>query len=342
MIIEGADKMNANQRPGFWRRLWRALWVTVLVLVILAAVGVGGYFGSRELLRAYSNIQARMDAQEQTIALMRSDVNALMGDDPEQLQQSASMGADISRLDIQVTNLESALNSELAQQQADLDDLTTGLETAVSSADALAADLATLNSALTALQGDINANGSRIDALGGEIDGLRANVDTLDGSVVALNEQQTAMLAETDAAPDVQRTLSLFRVWELITRARLRLLENNVGLAGDDIETAIRTVDLLVTLEPDSEPLQMVQARLVLAFGNLPDAPDLAVTDLETAWDELDGIFENELLVGAETAVTVEDAAVEAATETPPATDETPTPAATSAPEETPTPTPTP
>ena len=143
-------------------------------------------------------------------------------------------------------------------------------------------------------------------------------------------------LSETD------RVLILFRMWELISRARFRLLENNIGLASEDIEAAIRTVDLLLALQPEAESMQKVQARLLLAFGNLPDSPDLATSDLEIAWDELDAIFAEQVLSDLGTAVSTEALTISVeATSTPTlAPEATTTPAATEEPAPTPTATP--
>ena len=125
--------MNTNQRPGFGRRFWRAfirLLAIVATLAILVALGVGGYFGFMELQRSFDTVQVQMNAMDRSVELLRSDVNTLMEDDPAQLSQMSSITADMSRLDIRTTNLETALAEELAQQQVVLDALRTELETA--------------------------------------------------------------------------------------------------------------------------------------------------------------------------------------------------------------------
>ena len=344
--------MNTNQRPGFWRRFWRALirlLAIVATLAILAAIGVGGYFGFTELQRSFSTVQVQMDAMDQSVELLRSDVNNLMGDDPVQLSQMSAIEADMSRLDIRVSTLETALAEDIAQQQVVLDALTADLETAVSTGNTLTSDVATLNSALTALQGDINENGSQIDALGGQIDEAQT-------SIIQLDEQQAILMATPEPSlTETQQILVLFRMWEMISRARFRLLENNIGLAAEDIEAAIRTVDVLLNFQPDAASMQTVQSRLLLAFSNLPDSPDLAAADLEIAWDELDAVFETQVLSGLDTAVfesdeselTLPQSTEEEVVETPTTSAEeetTPTPEATpeATAEPSPTPTPTP
>ena len=89
-----------------------------------------------------------------------------------------------------------------------------------------------------------------------------------------------------------RRAVALFRAWEMIGRARLRLLENNLGLAATDIELAIVALDDLIEGESDqpSEDLIPIRERLVLAGVSLPDQPAATARDLETAWEALDAI----------------------------------------------------
>ncbi|MCP5101118.1 MAG: hypothetical protein GY943_36675 [Chloroflexi bacterium] len=344
--------MSADTRPGFTRRFWRAFIRTlaiVMALVLLAAIAVGGYFGFMDLQRSFDNVAVRMDAMDQTTDLLRDDVNAIMGENPEQQSRTVSaLSENLQSLETRVSTIQSELASDIETQQTVLETLTTDLEAASTTGTSLTDDVALLNTALTALQGDINENGSRIDELGGEIDGVSASVTALDNSLITVNEQQAALTTAQSETPEVQKTLALFRVWELITRARFRLLENNIGLATADIETAVRTIDVLVKADPDNEGVAAVQARLALAFVSLPDDVETAVTDLETAWDELDAIFAEDIFAAFGTEAEVVGEELEAAseeeaeptTEAEP-TEEAPAATATTEPEVTATPEPT-
>lgn len=352
--------MSEQTRPGFGKRFWRALirlLALVTFLVLLGGIAAAAYFGSIELQRSFNSVYARIEANEQTAALLRSDVNDLMGNE-EQLRTVADMQATITALEAQLEAGQSALTTDLAAQGETLTALADTVDTAIANA---GSDISMINEGLTALQSDITENGSRIDALGGELDALSASVATLDGDVSAVTVEQEAMMAaaaETAVADlsELQRALSLFRVSELIARARLRLLENNAGLAQTDVETAVATLDALIAASaPEAAAaLETVQARLALAFVALPDSPDSALTDLETAWNDLDQIFVNEMLVveaaaADETAEEAEGEADAAATPEAEATPEveatpdlTPTPAPEATPAATPTPTATP
>ncbi len=325
--------MSENRQPGFWKRLGLAIVKTFFFVLIVGGIGVGAYFGFRELRRSFDAMANRIDANEQTVALIRSDVNNIMGENPEeQSRQVVDLNDDLASLGQNVTDLQEVLSNDLLAQQAALDSLSQDVAAVTSGNGSLSNDVAALNSGLTALQGDITENGRHIDELGGDLDNVQTTVDTLDASVAILNTEQTSLqasLAEQDSVSedlDLPQTLGLFRVWELITRARLRLLENNVGLAMEDIETAVRTIDALVVADPEAEGLKMVQARLALAFIGLPDNPATAATDLEAAWDELDIIFaeifaDEEVgevgVVETETESTEEDAPVATPTPSP-------------------------
>ena len=101
------------------------------------------------------------------------------------------------------------------------------------------------------------------------------------------------------AVTEMTQTLMLFRAWELVARARLRLLENNPGLAQTDVTKADDMLQLIILILPEDSPetdsLQTVQTRLALAADNLDLDAELAGTDLETAWDELDKILATRL-----------------------------------------------
>jgi hypothetical protein len=125
-----------------------------------------------------------------------------------------------------------------------------------------------------------------------------------------LNSEVTAVTTEaTDQVAQMGQALSLFRAWEMVYRARLRLLEQNFGLAAEDVATAQALVAALAAADgaAETESLAEVQERLELAADNLPNDPDTAERDLETAWEMLDAILSatlGEPEVGlAETAV---------------------------------------
>ena len=337
-----------NSRPSFGRRLWRALIGLLAIatfLIILGGIGAAGYFGLLEFQRMTTRIEAaesQLDAANGRSELLRSDVNNLMEDSPSQVE-IARLQATIESLEAELSLLQTDITGDIDSQQTVLNSLAETVNGNLDLYGSLEANLNTLNEALGAIQGDVIDNSSQIDALGGEVDSVQTAVTDLGTEMIAMEEQQVAMIEESSGANALQAPLALFRVWELITRARLRLLEDNIGLATEDIDLAIQTIDALIALENspfDPQKLEMVQTRLALAFLSLPDSPSMAATDLESAWDELDAIFTEQFLGGMvpDTEVESEPVATPAATETAVATEQPANPTATPLPEPTATP----
>lgn len=288
-----------NTNPSFMKRFWRAL-IGLLALLtfiaILAAVGFGGYLGFVEFQR----ITSRLNESNRTVSTLQSDLSALKEESPSQAEV-ADLEATIGELEAQIEQLRSGLADDVVAQQAALDALAEEVDGSSAQVGTLSESVTTLNEALNAIQGDIVDNGSEIDALGGEVDSVRTAVSDLSEEMSAMEEAALARIDAINFRDPLQETLALFRAWELITRARLRLLESNIGLATEDIDEAIQTIDAVIALEGgeiNKEKLEMVQTRLVLAFLNLPENPESASADLESAWDELDAIFTEELLSG--------------------------------------------
>lgn len=282
--------------------LWilRTTLMILFILVLVVGLTWGGYLAFSELQRSLAGLATRTEANESRISLLRSDVNNLVENNPDTTQQSEinNLQQQVTNLDNRLDGLQTELTADLAAQQQRLIDLEASL-TAVS-AELLAhqTQLTTLQDSTTAQQQTLDATNGRLDTLGTQTGQLHTDVTALQDTAIT-QEDLTTQMAE------VQQTLTLFRVWQLITRARLRLVENNVGLATADVELALRTMDALNTVFPDADnsTWQLVQARLALAFLNLPDEPDLAATDLEMAWDELDAVLTERIGIEIGTAV---------------------------------------
>ncbi len=322
---------NDTNRPGFVRRLLRAFLVTLFTLSILLILVVAGYFGTRELQRSFDSVTTRVSANEQSLALLRENVNDIIAQNPDQMGQIDGLQADIAALDERLANL----RTSLMDQETAVSDL----NAAVNSADeALAARAATLEEGLGALQSDLIDNTSQVDALGGDMDGVRAEVTQLNEQVSGLEQAAVTAASQASAAIDasqvvtltvgeVQDTLILFRAWELVTRARLRLVESNLGLATDDIQLAAGVAAALATTFPEEQAALLTQAqtRLAQALANLPGNPGGAALDLEQAWDALDGVLALRIAL-PELPPTPEPTAVETGTIAPPVATPEPTP----------------
>lgn len=299
-----------ERRPGFFRRFFGLLIRSLFLSLLLLGLGIGGIYLFNEAVRSSNNLSASLNAFESRVNLLRSDVDGLVARDREQGQVLAQLRSDSSQMEAQLSSLTQDLNSQSEALAA----LEAALTTAVSTNETA---VATLQEGLVALQTDLNTNSGSIDALGGEIDTLQGQINSLrqgnEQFATAVNEDVVAVEALVDEAValvtsnsqemvQLQRSLRLFHVWELITRTRLQLVEGNVGLAQTDLNQALAVTAQLIAvseLEEDealAAGLTAVQTRLELALENLATSPQLAARDLETAWDLLDELLAERLL----------------------------------------------
>lgn len=311
---------NTNPRPGFWSRLGRAFvnFLKFLLLVLfLVAIVFGGWYGYRQLIAPTT---LRADANSQRIELLRSDVDNLMADTAD-ADAIATLEAEVATLEAEVEANQAALDADLRDQQEVLTGLQLEVARLVTNTVTYNEEIETLQSGLAALQTDLNANSALVDELGGEVDQIEAEMAALDTEFEAVRE-------DAGELAQMQRSLTLFRIWELIARARLHLVEGNAGLAQVDATTALATVNGMMALEEDEEvdvdpALAALQQRLELALQNLPDDPNTAGRDLQTAWESLDQMLVS--LIGIEEVeVTLPLTGTQSITATTPVTQTTP------------------
>jgi len=308
--MEG-NSFSANSRPGFGRRLGRSLYrilraflITMVILAVLAGVAWGGLWLYQvirgEINRSADSVTARFDAQESRIDILRREMDTLLSANPGQEEKLNALGSQLEELNDTLA----ALNEDMDQQSDMLAALDASMSVTLENDAASAQDIADLGAGLTALQGDFNATTAQVDAFGGELDGLTGEVSqtqlglqSVEATAVSAAEQ--ADLSQT-AVSEMAQSLALFRAWELVARARLRLLENNFGLASADVDEASETITAVIdSLPPDSasvSALEIVQTRLALAADSLPGNPEQANVDLESVWDALDEFLVARLL----------------------------------------------
>ena len=272
-----------NSLPGFWRRLGRAfvgLLKFLFFAALVAAIAAGAWIGYRELQTALREADDLAERNAQEIALLRSDVDNLMADTSEE-EAIAAVEREIQALQSRVDDLDTEVGEELAQQSADLATLQQDLDELNARTATREAELETLQRGVAGLQEDVNANAATVDGLGGDVDELSADVG-------ALSEMFAQVQEDAGELAQMQRALTLFRVWELVARARLRLLQGNAGLAAADLTSAQSTLGALAAEEGAAAALAPLRQRLALALDNLPADPIAARRDLETAWELLD------------------------------------------------------
>ncbi len=137
---------------------------------------------------------------------------------------------------------------------------------------------------------------------------LTVKIDDINQSIVAMmdqdkelasqNEDIVATIEEMEVEKKLQpvlQDLQVFKVLLQVNRSRLFLVQDNYGLAAQELALADKLLNTLLisaTEEQENEILLWV-ARLNLAIGHLPDNPILANDDLEILWTMMADGFSN-------------------------------------------------
>jgi chromosome segregation ATPase len=314
MTQEQSSPDQTQQQSGSVRGFLRALVRTVLTLAIIAGVIAAGWFLFQELQRSFGAVNGRMDSQAEQVAALQSQLNAQAG----QLQD---VRATVGGLDDNLAGNLQTLQQEVAQNKSDQEVALAGLSAQfdglgeevdglAAGADEMAGSLATLGEGQSALQQDLITLNSDMDAQGGEFDALLAEFEAVQTNERALADQVAAFEVQLNTADPagLRQSVAIFRIWQMVARARLRLAEHNLGLAAEDVQLAQAAAALLLedAPQPLAEQLQPVNERLQMAADNLPDEPVTAANDLDIAWQELDGILEVVLGIAVEPTATPE------------------------------------
>lgn len=280
VVISDNGSDNGSDSGGGGRGCLRILFVSFFWAVILVAVAVGGYWLYLELNRSFGSVNTRVDANQQRLERLDAELASLAAGDPQQDRNLSALATAVSRVDSDL----GSLATDLAAQTALLATVEARLAAVDGAAGQALDETGMLTERMATQEFYLGANATAVGT-------VALNVQSLDGTLNRLRATQEA----NDAAEltQLQQTLALFRTWELITRARLRLLENNIGLATDDIRSAQETLAFVTRTMPPAEGtlLEQVQARLALAQTALPDDPETALGDLENAWDSLDRLL---------------------------------------------------
>jgi peptidoglycan hydrolase CwlO-like protein len=318
----------APETPSFGSRLnkaflafLRALVRLVLILLVAVAIGLVAYIVVPRVYQQYVK-----PVQENTSAINelrnRQDQAASLVDN-----QLAALQERLDTLEVQGDQDKQTI-AELQDELVALEAMIAGQDTALGATNEQAAqlgeDLEALNTTLAQIR-------TRLNNVTQE---LSENVKELAGDAEANQEEISNLALEFNATGNpinaLRRELQLVKAMELITRSRVEIAQQNLGLVEADIQ---RARDLLLALEPlvfefQQESLLTIVSRLDLALENFPDDLDLVEADLEVAWElllaglpmepEVEG--EGQSLVGELTPTPTED---ETATPEP---EPTPTP----------------
>ena len=310
--------------PSFPSRLGKALvWLMrfllrlLVVLAVGAAVGAGVYFGGMFAYRQFlepvpihtirldilegrqNQIVERFNQQQDDLHLRvdelegQSDALKLAFDSMQErlIAIETSQADAMVRLDEAHVELEQ-LHTALAEAQLARDAIQTAMEALQVAQEAGQVDREVLRVGLETLQASLTSVESALETMRGDLAAMQAGVADLSGQVDEYGLDVAALREELggEKSPTVLlHELQLVKAMELLTRARLVLVQNNLGLAQLDIQAGRR---ILVDLQAEvpahqSEQITKIVARLDAALDNLPTAPVAAADELEGAWQLL-------------------------------------------------------
>lgn len=149
--------------------------------------------------------------------------------------------------------------------------------------------LAELQSAMNALNDVVDGHTATLERLDELADGMDKLADQTEKNQEGLAGLQQTLISEDTPLANLGRELQILKAMELISRSRLYLIQNNPGLARQDVEAARQILSDIAENAPQ-EQSQMVSLwlqRLDLALGNLDGAAVIAANDLEIAWSML-------------------------------------------------------
>lgn len=152
---------------------------------------------------------------------------------------------------------------------------------------------------ISELSSDIEQISADLDAYQMQQEVLSGQIEKIDQSIVDLMDENKDLVAQNEALIEsvenlevekklqpVYQDLQLFKVLLQVHRSRLFLVQDNYGLAKQELELAkeLLTALMLSAAEEQKNEISLWDARLSLAISHLPDNPILANDDLEILW----------------------------------------------------------
>jgi len=275
-----SDQVPTPAPPSFGDRLAlafikfvRALVRILLILSLAVLLGAGIYYGVPALYRRY------VQPVENNLSRL-NDAQSRQEQSNQQVKQRLDeLGQRVEGLELQNDSHKQTLN----EVQARLDEMESAQQAGGGTQATAIAQQADLEATLAAM-------GANLEQLQSEI----AAVNQAMGQT-SLQVQELVDSAEVGKDPlqALHNELQLVKAMELLTRSRVYLVEDNLGLAQQDVSAARLLLAKMGGDVPSYQvkPLAAIIARLDAALSNLPSRPVLAAEDLEVAWQLLrDGL----------------------------------------------------
>ncbi|OGO28054.1 MAG: hypothetical protein A2Z16_04150 [Chloroflexi bacterium RBG_16_54_18] len=277
-----SDQTPSSSPPSFGSRLGQAfitflrVLIRVLLILLLAALlGAGVYFGIPALYRRY------VQPVERDLARLN---------DFQARQEQADLRFSRRLDDLQQRLEEIELHNDTQKQS--LDELQTRIEGMESDRQFGAQTGESAQSTAIARLDDMETSLAEVSA---NLEQMQAEIAALSQTLAKTSAQVQELSSQTEsgAAPlkALRNDLQLVKAMEHLTRSRLFLAQNNLGLVEQDVQDARLLLTDLQGEVPayQIDALARVIARLDAALSSLPSRPLLAAEDLEVAWQLLQG-----------------------------------------------------
>ncbi len=244
---------NEQTKPSGFANFLLVLVRIILIILLGTLIGVGLFFGFKY---AYNQVVIPIQQNQMEIQSLNTRVN--------------------QQWDL------------IQEKNADLDDRLTLLES----------DQDSLNDQVSEMLIKIEQNAADLEALDLKFTDLIEKSGDLEKSIAKLEEQAElfstqnkefkTILENMDVENQIKplkQDVAIFKILMQINRARIFLIQDNLGLAEEELLLANQLFDDLSTLSPENEEeIASWKARLELAIGHLPNNPVLANDDLEILW----------------------------------------------------------
>lgn len=274
---------NNSSTPGFSARFGRALGrfllallKTALFTLVIGGIAVAILFGYNQFVRG--------SLTQQWVDILRGGLDESRQREDELQVELDAAHSQMATMEAHMEGMETAMGEDMATMAAAMHVMDGQLSVLARSGQTISETVLILDGDLATLQAEIDSETATLNtdvtSLQGDTDGLRNDLTTLQGQVDEIPEVDVIRLEEL---------LLLFRVGEMISRARLHLAEGNAGLALEQVSLGLTLVNGMIADERfDAAALTPLQERLRLALSALPTEATLASRDLENAWLTLD------------------------------------------------------
>lgn len=285
-----------KSKPSGFVRFLQVLLRLILIILIGILIGAGLYFGFKYV---YNQVVTPIQQNQAEIQSLNARVN-------QQWDLLNEKNIDLEERLTQIENDQDLLNNQVSEILTKIDQ----------------------NAA------DLEAFDLKFNDLVEKTDNLERGIQDLakqDEEFQNLNEEIQTSLENMDVDNKVkplQQEIAIFKILLQINRSRLFLVQDNLGLAEQELLIADEMFESLSEISPENEEeIASWNARLNLAINHLPNNPVLANDDLEILWTMMsNGFTEADELTESESLDETDVEETVSATETNSSLTPTPTP----------------